>query len=232
MMAMVLLVAPRVAMAQDVLFYNGDDAGSPRAFQTSQAWDGNPEIHALSYDNFLVSGASWSVTGLFGTLYSETPFTSLYWEIRTGVSEGVGGTLIGGGVAAATTTALTSGSFALAPDLVVSYTTWDTHVDISDAHLVLDPGMYWLALAPLQPAFAYHGSVYIRYAGLVEARGTHGVNPVLDQTTYHGSSYIKNVLTEADYSVGVEGSTVPEPATMTLLATGMLGLASMRRRRR
>ena len=55
---------------------------------------------AATYDNFTVRGGDWHVTSLFtNDLMTFTP-TSADWEIRSGVSEGNGGTLVDFGTAA------------------------------------------------------------------------------------------------------------------------------------
>ncbi len=74
------------------LFYGGDfDPNNPNANGLSNENDaivgGNP-YGAATYQNFIVGGQGWNVTGLFTNNLSYLTPSSGYWEIRSGVGEG------------------------------------------------------------------------------------------------------------------------------------------------
>ena len=84
------------------LFYGGDfDVNNPNANAIANENDalvsGSP-YGAAAYQNFVISsGTQWNVTGLFTNNQMTINPTTAYWEIRSGVSEGNGGTLIASG---------------------------------------------------------------------------------------------------------------------------------------
>ena len=99
-----LLAAFTVPTFADVLgFYAGDiDVTNPGAYAngTTASVGGTP-TGASIYQAFVVPTGGWTVTGLFSNnLMSFTP-TSAYWEIRSGVSAGNGGTLLHSGTVTA-----------------------------------------------------------------------------------------------------------------------------------
>ena len=85
-------------------FYGGDlDPNDPNvnglANENDAIVGGNP-YGAATYQNFVVSGTPITVGGLFTNNLSRLTPTAGYWEIRSGVSEGNGGTLIASGTGA------------------------------------------------------------------------------------------------------------------------------------
>lgn len=214
----VLAVTGQSTAAAQVQFYNGDFNGVDGVYSSQ---GGTTE--GMVFDNFTVGGSGLFVTGLFGQFmaFSTTSWTSAAWEVRSGISEGDGGTLLFSGVDAATQDALGAGISGL--DLY-GMTVGGL------GGFFLAPGEYWFGLA----ASGVDG-VY-----LATASGTNGVNANIDGAHFfHGPDFgytYTGTLFSYDFSIGVEGrlteSTVPEPATMTLLATGLAGLAGARRRRR
>src|ERR1019366_4472820 len=105
-----LLLLTVAANAGNILyFYGGDfDVTNPNANGLANETDitvgGSPYGSAV-YQNF-VAGSAITVTELFtNDLMSLAPLpTSAYWEIRSGVSLGTGGTLIASGLATDTVT--------------------------------------------------------------------------------------------------------------------------------
>src|SRR5271157_4353443 len=94
-----LLFFAVAANAADVLyFYGGDmEPNNPNsralANENDAVVSGDP-YGAATYQNFYVQGSAITTTALFSSnLESITP-TSGYWEVRSGISEGNGGTLI------------------------------------------------------------------------------------------------------------------------------------------
>lgn len=69
----------------------------------------------LAYDNFAVSGAPWMVTGVFANFLTNTTTGSFYYEIRSGMSAGNGGTLLQSGTVAAAVCGAVESSRSLSP---------------------------------------------------------------------------------------------------------------------
>src|SRR5204862_127440 len=76
------------------LWYNGDFNGANALANEENTSLGSGQFASV-YDNFIVpSGPGWTVTSVFSDNLSSTNITGAAWEIRQGVSEGNGGTLI------------------------------------------------------------------------------------------------------------------------------------------
>ncbi len=146
--------ASRNSNIPDFLFYGGDfDPNDPNANGLNNENDalvgGNP-YGAATFQNFVIgSGTTWNVTGLFTNNLSQLNPTSAYWEVRTGVSEGNGGTLIASGTAKGsnfTQTATGRSGFG-----------FNEFTDLaSGLNLCLASGTYWFAVVPQDPFNASH----------------------------------------------------------------------------
>jgi len=221
----------------DVLYYGGDPDATAGLGLVSGT-DGRPIVpytlsKATVYDDFIVPAGGWTITGLGGRFATEVPTAHwLGWEIRTGMSEGMGGTLVMQGQAIPTVT----------PD-GFNYGQTGYHLQVAlptpnyDA-IELGPGTYWLGL---------YWQNYLSFPGTIPyLRGTSGVNGVggpftngsywnapdfgIDFHNPAGDLGIANL--DVSYRIlGVAGvSSVPEPGAWLLMISG-LGWAVIRPRR-
>ena len=129
------------------LFYGGDfDANNPNANGLSNEKDlivgGNP-YGAATYQNF-INSQTWNVTGLFTNNLSTLTPSSGYWEIRSGMSEGNGGTLIASGTGS-------GGNFSQTPTGRGGFGYTEYTDLVSGLNVNLPSGMYWLAMVPNMP---------------------------------------------------------------------------------
>src|ERR1700678_2495866 len=133
-----ILCAP-AARAGSVLWFNGSlDQRDALANQTGA-------VDGLIYDDFIVpTGFTYTITGVFSqdAMYNVGAASTAYWEIRSGVSAGNGGTLLasGDGNDALTYTGNTLNTGGLA---IPVYTN-----EVFGMSVTLSAGTYWLAVAP------------------------------------------------------------------------------------
>lgn len=214
-----LLTLASSPLGAQTLFNNGSVADGRIVNSTFQLGGG-----ALLYDNFLVDGGGWNVTGLFGDFVGDDPWTEATWEIRTGVAQGSLGTLLFSGSGSVTRVA-TGNTVMGSPEY---------RSELSGLSFFLPAGEYWMNLAPVNPLQNF---LYVS-----NTLGAGGVNALSDSRNYlyiigapvspANPSDLSSL--ERDYAFGVMGTavtTVPEPATAVLLVGGLaaLGLAARRR---
>src|SRR5205814_946458 len=78
-------------------WYNGDFNGVNGLANEDNTSLGSGE-YASVYDDFNVTGSGWTLTSVFSDNLENTVVTGATWEIRQGISEGNGGTLIASGM--------------------------------------------------------------------------------------------------------------------------------------
>ena len=205
----------------ETLFYGGDFNpmfwySDSLSNENDAAVHGDPYGSAV-YQNFIIpSGQSWSVSGLFGNDIMTVSPKSAFWEIRTGVSEGNGGSLLASGAG------------------IDSYRLKNQYMEytntVSGLNLVLQPGMYWFTVvpeAPGQQGRSYNTNTF----------GQNGIGMEMTDEQYFNSLFYHYNFTNADnlsifprFSDGVIGTVVPEPSSLTLLGSGALAIFGVLRR--
>jgi hypothetical protein len=122
------------------LWYNGDFDGINGLANERDDSLGSGEYSSV-YDDFIVpaSDGSWHVTSVFSDNLANTNFTGATWEIRQGISEGNGGTLIASGSTDAPVVTATGRSG-------FGYIEYQVEVDGLDE--CLQPGTYFLNVTP------------------------------------------------------------------------------------
>jgi len=210
------------------LFYAGDfDPNNPNANGLANENDavvgGNP-YGSATYQNFYWQdhGSGKVIVGLLTNNLSQLTPTAGYWEIRSGVSEGNGGTLVASGTATGQNllqTATGRSGF--------GYTEYTDAVQIP----AMDPanGQYWFAVVP----------VCTSCNGRSFNSNTFGLNKVGksdDNLQYWNSPYFGRNFTNANnngifpaLSSGVLAT--PEPSSILMLGSGLLAAAGVVRRR-
>jgi PEP-CTERM motif len=223
------LVLNTTAIAQappGSLWYNGDwnhvnELANERNTLVSQA---------AVYDDFNVTATLWNVTAVFSdnVISANAPITGADWEIRTGISEGNAGTLIASGTTNSPIVTLTGRSGMGFNEYMVEVTGLNVFLPM------LPAGQhYWLNVTPVGPGFGRSFNTDTSGANCV---GTPCGN---DQNAFFNSTFFDANFTSTanqgqptDFSMGVIGNTVPEPATVALLTCGLgLLLIALRRRR-
>ena len=201
------------------LWYNGDFNGV-----NGLANERNTTIsQAAVYDDFNVTAPMWDVTAVFSDNLANTVITGADWEIRTGVSEGNSGTLIASG---------TTNSPVVTPTGRSGFGYTEYMVEVTGLNIflpMLPSGQhYWLNVTPVGNGT---GRSFNSTTSGVNCVGTpcgNDMNAFFNSTSlgtfFEGQSY--------DFSNGVIGTVVPEPATVALLTFGMGALLIALRRRR
>lgn len=222
----------QAAQAGSILWYNGNlDQRDALTNQTGAA-DG------LIYDDFIVPvGKTFTITAVYSNdaMYqAPTASTTAYFEIRSGVSTGHGGTLLASGngsdVSASTGQTFSSGGVVLPV-----YTN-----EITGLNTTLGPGTYWLAVAP-------NVSNQDSYIVTTSGAGAIGTPPGNDGNSFMSSTFFGfNFLPTSDpsiegpgtwdYSMGIIGTSantaVPEPSSFVLGLIGSVASAAFAKTRR
>jgi len=208
------------------LFYGGDlNVNSPNADGLANENDaiiGGTPYGAATYQNFTLSNTSTAL-GLFTNNLSGLNPATGYWEIRVGVSEGNGGTVVASGTGAMTQTATGRSAF--------GYNEYRDEVD--GLNLTLNGGtQYWFAVVPNDPNNANRS---------FNSNSTDDLNAVGEQTSnlqFFNSAAFGATFTNANnegpfpvFSSGITADPLPEPSSFILLGTALIGAGSVVRRR-
>jgi hypothetical protein len=221
--AVALLVYGSHAKAGSILWYNGDVDQRDAITNQTGAPDG------LVYDNFIVpTGMTYTITGVFSNdAVLDSLGTTAYYEIRSGVSAGNGGTLLTSGDSTdnTTNTGLTFNFGGL------SYPIYTNEVNLPSS-ITLGAGTYWLAVA----ADVGNQSNFIVTTSGANAIGTPPGNDGNSyfSSTFYGASFLPTTDPSIegpgtwDYSMGIIGTAavVPEPSSLILGLIGTITAAA------
>ena len=206
------------------LFYGGDfDSNNPTENGLANENDaivGGYPYGAATYQNF-VNSQTWNITGLFTNNLSSITPNAGYWEVRSGMRENYGGTLIAAGTGPVTNTPTGRSGFGFN----------EYHNEVDGLHVTLTPGMYWEAVVPVCKtceARSFNGNTF----GL-NSVGTQISNQQLWCDTFFDFCFI-NANEQGvfpTFSSGVLGTEVPEPGSMIMFGTGLVAAASAVHRR-
>jgi hypothetical protein len=206
------------------LWYNGDwnlvnGLANERNTVVSQA---------AVYDDFNVTAPQgWHVTAVFSDNALNTVVTAADWEIRTGISEGNSGTLVASGTTNSPVVTLTGRGGIGFLEYMVEVTGLNIFLPMlpSGQH-------YWLNVTPADNG---GGRSFNSTTSGAHCVGTPCGN---DQNAFFNSTFFGTYFTSTanesqpyDYSNGVIGTVVPEPATVALLTCGLGALLIALRRR-
>ena len=204
------------------LWYNGDSNG----FYGLHNERSTPVNQAAVYDDFNITGGPvWDVTAVFSdNAIVQGPITGADWEIRTGISEGNGGTLVASG---------TTTSPVVTPTGRIDGGLHEYMVEVTGLNVFLpmlpSGQFYWLNVTPVGNGT---GRSFISTTSGTNCVGTPCGN---DGNTFFNSTSFGVYFggpSNTDFSDGVIGTVVPEPATVALLTCGMGALLIALRRRR
>ncbi len=190
---------------------------------------------ALTYDNFTWAPSAGGVVDVVGGHFHSfntiggSVIDTAYWEIRTGMSNNVGGSLVfsGSGVVSTFVTAFTQGGFAV----------WEVKVDVPNFTLAL--GNYWFGLAIGTTSLDPNATSWF----VASTSGTNGIGgPLGDDLSiyfqsinngttinwnYNESALLNPTTTGFDPSYFIQE--IPEPSGLLLAS---LSLATLLRRKR
>ncbi|BDC47933.1 hypothetical protein F183_A02490 [Bryobacterales bacterium F-183] len=203
-------------------FYSGDStSGSTLIENESTALFPQVPTGSSTYQGFVVPTGGWTITRLFtNNIVNYTP-TSAYWEIRSGVSENNGGTLLYSGTDSSATTVATGRTILGNPESTVT---------VSGLSIFLAPGTYWMTVTPRNlstTARSYQTSTFG-----ANAIGTIPPNESYRNSPAFGQNFV-TILASGAFSSGayIQSASVPEPMELSFLLLGAGGLLGIARRR-
>ena len=203
-------------------FYGGDlDLNDPNQNGLANENDaivGGSPYGAATYQNFILSG-SQTITGLASNNLSGLNPATAYWEIRSGVSEGNGGTLIASGTGATSNQATGRSDFGF-----TEYTNFVGGLNVS-----LGAGQYWMAVVPQDPSNANRS--YNSNTDGLNSVGTQTINQQYFNSAFFGANFT-NANNEGVFNTFSQAAYVtPEPSSLIMLGSGLVAVAGVVRRR-
>jgi len=223
MTATVAFASCPVEASYTCVYYAGDlnlsDPNQNGLANENDAIVGGSPYGAATYSNFNATGAV-TIGGLATNNLSGLNPATAYWEIRSGVSEGNGGTLIASGTGATSNQATGRSDFGF-----IEYTNFVGGLSVS-----LGAGQYWMAVVPQDPNNANRS-----FNSNTDGTGASGyastTNLQFFNSAFFGSNFTNaNNLGTFPY-FSQSAYTVPEPSSMIMLGSGLIAAAGVVRRR-
>jgi hypothetical protein len=231
-----LICAGSFPAAAATIWYNGDMDNIDAMINGFNMYSGTVP-QASVYDDFEITGGGAIINTVWSNNAMNFTASTAHWEIRSGVSAGVEGTLIASGDAPCTQTP--TGRTLTDALVATEYT-----IQVTGLSIPLEPGFYWLTVNPIYSGTATDALSYVTTTigtnAVGQPPGNNG-NSFFNSETYEATFAIASNYTydqvhylpdPADFSMGVAGSAVPLPPTVLLLASGLAGLGLLRLRKR
>jgi hypothetical protein len=181
-----------------VLWYNGDFNGVNGLANEDNTSLGSGEFASV-YDDFIVpSGPGWSVSAVFSDNLENTNVTGATWEIRQGISEGNGGTLIASGMTMTPVVTDTGrGGFGFQEFMI----------EVTGLNVSLPPGTYWLNVTPIGDLTGRSFDSNTSGANCVGTPCGNDLNAFFNSNFFGATWQNTSEQGQAtDFSMGVEGS--------------------------
>jgi len=218
-------------------FYGGDlDLNDPNQNGLANENDAfvpttvlSPNYGAATFQNFIVGGAGIKVTGLFTNNLSTLTPASAYWEIRSGVSQGNGGTLVASGTA-------TVANFTWTKTGRADFGYDEYKALAQNLSVTLTPDTYWFAVVPQDPiaagrSFNSNANTGLNRVG-IQIDGQQYFNSVFFGAKFDNANNwgVFNTFSSGVYDDPLYGDSAPEPSSLVLLGSGLVGIAGVVRR--
>ena len=195
------------AAPTDALWYNGDFNGEAtgNGLANQENVVGSGEFSHV-YDDFNVTDSGgWDIDSVFSNNLSSTSMTGATFEIRSGVSVGNGGTLIASG---------TTMTPVITPTGRSGFGFTEFMVEITGLSIHLDPGTYWLNVAPIGGATGQAFNSTTAGASCIGTPCGNNDNAFWDSPNFFGVNFVStndpNVCFPPnvcpDFSMGVNGT--------------------------
>ena len=187
----------------NILWYNGDFNGVNGLANEDNTSLGAGEFASV-YDDFIVpSGPGWTVGGVFSDNLANTNITGATWEIRQGVAEGTGGTLIASGMTMTPVVTPTGRS---------GFGFTEYMVEVTGLNVSLAAGTYWLNVTVIGDLTGRSFDSNTSGANCVGTPCGNDLNAFFN-SNFFGATW-QNTAEQGqatDFSMGVEGPAGPTP---------------------